>query len=92
MERRVEREELRGREVGRVHGLEQDFGGRQVGWGAASARSPATDVSRMSRVRTMSATGKPRAATCSRMSALMPPPGVEMMIAPALGPEPSGCG
>ena len=37
----------------------------------------------------MSATGKPLAATCSRMSALMPPPGVEMMIAPALGPDPA---
>ncbi len=55
----------------------------------AWARSPATDVSSRSRVRTMSATGKPRAATCRRMSALMPPPGVAMMMAPAVGPDPA---
>ena len=36
--------------------------------------------------------GKPRAATCSRSSADMPPRGVAMMIAPASGRSPCRCG
>ena len=55
---------------------------------SAWASSPITAVSSSSRVRTTSVTGKPWAATWSRISTDMPSLGAAVITAPEVGPDP----